>query len=234
MAAQSAIEKTQREILTIYELAEGFVTKYFPQEIEWCDQRPPFQDVSEQDFLREYAWVVLCSGFRFEVIDKKWEEILEAFYWFEPELIWSNHDQARAKALTIFKHIRKITAILTMAGRLAKDGFNSIRTPILTFNAKKRLEFLESLPYIGKVTRYHLARNLGFDYIKPDRHILRLAERFGVTPFELGQTIHQATGKRIGTIDVILWRYMEQEEGRKIPKNRSLDDFIGKKEEGEF
>ena len=42
-------------------------------------------------------------------------------------------------------------------------------------NAK--LEFLESLPWIGPVTRYHLAKNLGADEAKPDVHMERLARR---------------------------------------------------------
>jgi len=38
---------------------------------------------------------------------------------------------------------------------------------------------LRSFPYIGGVTAFHLAKNLGADLAKPDRHLSRLAAAQG-------------------------------------------------------
>jgi len=60
----------------------------------------------------------------------------------------------------------------------------------------------------GPITKYHLARNLGVDCVKPDRHLARLAERFGYgTPDAMCRAIQDELGGRLGTIDAVLWRY---------------------------
>jgi len=106
----------------------------------------------------------------------------------------------------VFNNHRKINAIVSTAQTICEEGWDSIKKKI----AQNPLEYLSTLSFIGPITKFHLARNLGFDFIKPDRHLMRLGERFGMNPFELCDLIHQETGRRLGTIDVILWRYCEQ------------------------
>ena len=72
--------------------------------------------------------------------------------------------------------------------------------------ANAKLEFLESLPWIGPVTRYHLAKNLGADEAKPDVHMERLARRDKTTTRTLCRRLARQTGYRVATIDSILWR----------------------------
>jgi len=68
------------------------------------------------------------------------------------------------------------------------------------------IEFCESLPWVGKITKFHLAKNLGADVAKPDVHLNRLAEPEGVTAQELCERLAQESGYRAATIDLILWR----------------------------
>ena len=72
--------------------------------------------------------------------------------------------------------------------------------------ASAKLEFLESLPWIGPVTRYHLAKNLGADEAKPDVHMERLARRDKTSTQALCRRLARRTGYRVATIDSILWR----------------------------
>ena len=72
--------------------------------------------------------------------------------------------------------------------------------------ASAKLEFLESMPWIGPVTRYHLAKNLGADEAKPDVHMERLARRDKTTTRTLCRRLALQTGYRVATIDSILWR----------------------------
>lgn len=71
-------------------------------------------------------------------------------------------------------------------------------------NAK--LDFLGTLPWVGPVTRHHLAKNLGADTAKPDVHLERLARRDKTTTQTLCRRLARLTGYRVATIDSILWR----------------------------
>lgn len=72
--------------------------------------------------------------------------------------------------------------------------------------AKDKLEFLERLPWIGPITKYHLAKNFGLDYCKPDRWLVRIATSYETTPEELCGRLAKETGDRIGTVDYVIWR----------------------------
>jgi len=75
-------------------------------------------------------------------------------------------------------------------------------------NINEQLEYLKSLPWIGDITKYHLARNLGLDVAKPDRHLMRLAKIFKYDDVQkMCQDVAERSKDRIGTVDVVLWRY---------------------------
>ena len=66
--------------------------------------------------------------------------------------------------------------------------------------------FCARMPWIGPVTKFHLAKNLGVDVAKPDVHLNRLAAAEGVTAQDLCKRLASETGYRAATIDLILWR----------------------------
>ncbi len=68
------------------------------------------------------------------------------------------------------------------------------------------LEWCGSLPWVGEVTKYHLAKNLGADVAKPDVHLERLAKAERTTTHELCARLSRESGLRAATIDSILWR----------------------------
>jgi hypothetical protein len=72
--------------------------------------------------------------------------------------------------------------------------------------APDQLAFLAALPWIGSVTKYHLAKNFGVDVAKPDVHLQRLADREGVTAQDLCTRLAAETALRVATVDTILWR----------------------------
>lgn len=192
--------------LELFNSAEKFCRENgFAREIEWCENRPTLNQMLDRDVLREYIWVVLNSGMRNAVIEAKWKQISEAFRFFDLKAILDDPDAVLRDALEIFGHYNKIDAIIQFAKQLWKHD--------LAFRRKVNedpLKTLVELPFIGPVTKYHLARNLGFDFIKPDRHLVRLADRYGMTAFELCNEIHKKTGRKLGVIDVILWRSCER------------------------
>ena len=68
------------------------------------------------------------------------------------------------------------------------------------------MAYLESIPWIGGITKYHLAKNLGFDCCKPDRHLVRISKEYNTSPEELCKRISEATGDRVATVDLVIWR----------------------------
>lgn len=193
----------------LFKEAEKFcLANGFGKEIEWCENRPPFNAVTAQVFLAEYAWVVYNSGMKNSVIAAKWEDLRRAFLWFDYKEICAYSDAVREKALNIFGNKAKVDAVIKMAKKMGSTPthFKYMKELI----QKDPLTELIKFPFIGPTTKYHLARNLGFDFIKPDRHLVRLAKKYNMSPEELCNQIHKETGRRLGVIDVILWRFCEQ------------------------
>jgi len=72
--------------------------------------------------------------------------------------------------------------------------------------AEDKVAFLQTLSWIGPVTKLHLAKNFGGDVAKPDVHLNRLAEAEGTTAQALCERLGAEAGYRASTIDLILWR----------------------------
>ncbi|TPG49278.1 hypothetical protein EAH89_21445 [Roseomonas nepalensis] len=83
-------------------------------------------------------------------------------------------------------------------------GFYALKRSIV----ERPMTELRLLPHIGEVTVWHLAKNLGFDVAKPDRHLVRMAHAHGFSdPHTFCAALAQATGERVRVIDLMLWRY---------------------------
>jgi hypothetical protein len=72
--------------------------------------------------------------------------------------------------------------------------------------APDKLAFCRTIPWIGGITCYHMAKNFGADVAKPDVHLQRLADREGVSAQALCERLARETGYRVATIDTVLWR----------------------------
>lgn len=72
--------------------------------------------------------------------------------------------------------------------------------------APDKVAWCESLPWVGGITKWHLAKNLGADVAKPDRWLVRLADISGETVANLCERLSRSSGDRIATVDVVLWR----------------------------
>jgi hypothetical protein len=72
--------------------------------------------------------------------------------------------------------------------------------------AADEVEFLATLPWVGPITKWHLAKNFGVGCVKPDRWLTRLATALGTDPDALCARLAAWSGDRVGTVDVVLWR----------------------------
>ncbi len=156
----------------------------YREEIDWCESLEPVSD--PDTFFSEYAWVVVNSGMKNQIARKIWQKVSKAL----------------SKGLPVssaFGHPGKAAAI-----QYVWDNKERLFGEYL--EAKNKLLFIESLPWIGKITKYHLAKNYGFDVAKPDRHLVRLAEKYGKKVDDLCRDLALITGDRIATVDLVLWR----------------------------
>jgi hypothetical protein len=176
----------------------------FADEIDWQDDLS-FDRMQERDFLREGAWVILSAGMRETVIRRKFEVLTPIFCeWKSACAIVSDRKRCRKKALSVFGHVPKIDAILELAHRVSEQGFEAVQARI----REEGVSYLKSFPYIGPVTAYHLAKNLGLDVVKADRHLVRFARATGYeTPDALCREIAAYVAEKLAVIDLVLWRY---------------------------
>ena len=183
---------------------EVVIASGFDAEVDW-QFHVDFSASSEQDFLREGAWVILSSGMRESVVREKFEAISEAFRGFSSAIeIVENYCLCRWNALRTFNHTKKIDAILSMAMRVAVDGFQAVKQSTKHYG----VDYLQSFDFIGPATSYHLAKNLGLNVSKPDRHLSRVAEAAGFDSVQhLCEEISIATGDPIAVVDLVIWRF---------------------------
>lgn len=199
-----------RGLLDYYQRAKSWVqASAFAEEMAW-QAEVASKDFGESDFLREYAWVILNSGFREAIIRKHFDFISLSFCdWQSAEDILENSRCCEMAASSVYKNASKLNAISITAKRISDLGFAQFKHRLLT----NFYEYARTLPFIGPITVFHLAKNLGIDAAKPDRHLIRIAERFGFEQVSvMCKAISEITGDRVSVTDIILWRFLEQKE----------------------
>lgn len=176
----------------------------FEEEIDW-QFMVDFESVDESDFLREASWVILSSGFRESVVRHKFPKISESFlYWKSAAAIVERQVFCRQKSLSIFANHQKIDAIIRLSKTVSATGFASVKSNIQSFGTT----FLQTFPYVGPITSYHLAKNLGLNVVKPDRHLARAASCAGIrSPHIMCEMIQAVVGDPISVVDIVIWRY---------------------------
>ena len=185
---------------------------YF-DDIEWA-RKLAYVKPDAEYILCEGSWVIVNSGFRAAVAKKLWPRLRAAFHEFELEKVTAD---CLPEALSVLRHERKMKAIVALADILRTEGVERILADA------KDPPRLTRLPYVGKVTCWHLAKVLGIDCVKPDVHLVRAAKAAGYdTPLALCEMLRDASGDCLTVVDTILWRYGEQQLKRQWPSWEEL------------
>ncbi|MDR0304251.1 MAG: hypothetical protein LBH98_05730 [Chitinispirillales bacterium] len=211
---------------TINDLKIGKIDKYLFAEIEekiknlqQDSDKDDFETIKEklknppilspEDFAFEAIYVILAGGFSQKTAKKKFNEI--RCY------IENNNNVSADKLFEIFHNKNKINAIVKIWNerKTFRQIFYSLKS------GDEKLNFLETLPHIGKITKNHLARNLGVSVVKYDIWIQRLGiALFGnieTAKFPLDENVkkycdkmfdnlQKETGSPIGYLDAVLWK----------------------------
>jgi hypothetical protein len=152
--------------------------------IDWSEQMADAADAD--DFAARAIYVICNSGMRATVARPVYERCLAAL-------------GRESSATAVFGHRGKATAIDQVWAERERL-YAGYRAAIV------KLDFLAGLPWIGPVTKHHLAKNLGADTAKPDVHLTRLANRDRTTVLSLCRRLARLSGYRVATVDTILWR----------------------------
>lgn len=156
----------------------------YGKEIDWQRSIKPVESL--QVFCDEATWVILNSGMKEQIARQIWNRIKMA--WAEGKTTGS-----------AFGHKGKVAAIDYIYA-------NGLRLMKEYKAADNKIEYLQTIPFIGKITCWHLAKNYGEDVVKPDRHLVRIANYYKTTPDDLCEKLSKETGEKKCVIDIILWR----------------------------
>ncbi|MER9769000.1 hypothetical protein NKJ09_23380 [Mesorhizobium sp. M0189] len=164
----------------------------FGDDISWSQNVKAPTDAD--DFALECIYVILNSGMKWKVCQGIWQRLRP-------------HIEEHGCVGETFRHPGK---------RSAMDKIWERRTAYFTeFRAAAHkgdaaaLEWCGTLPWIGPITKYHLAKNFGVDCAKPDRHLVRAAEAAGTDTHTLCKIISDQSGDRVATVDYVIWRACE-------------------------
>lgn len=176
----------------------------FQDEILW-QSHLRFDDLTESTFLREIAWVILTCGMKESIIRNRFGVFSNCFFnWSSAKKVIQNKGKCTRDALKIFNNTAKISAIINAASTIDRTGFAELKQKI----KDNSIQTLREFEYIGPVTVFHLAKNIGLPVAKPDRHLVRIAQ---MEKYQDVQTfcsdISKLSGDSISVVDIVFWRF---------------------------
>jgi hypothetical protein len=168
---------------------------------------------SPDEFASHCAYVILAGGFSQKTAKKIHAKIMNFL---------CENGADFDSLIQIFNNKNKINAIC----KIWNNRVDLCNGYYVLESLNDKLNFLQNLPHIGKITANHLARNLGEDVVKYDIWIQRLGcvfagKNLSIDNANLSPEIKSAcddmfahlcneTNLPRGYIDVVLWRGLQQ------------------------
>ena len=141
---------------------------------------------------------------RESVISRKFGKISDAFlHWTSGIAIDARKDCCRSAALAVFGHAGKLTPSYDLLRQLLpKDSVG------FAASLRKRSKLPTALFIHRPATSLHLAKNLGLNVVKPDRHLVRISSALGYqSPDDMCQQLSTVLGEKVCVIDIVFWRF---------------------------
>lgn len=171
---------------------------------------------SPDEFAYHCMYVILAGGFSQKTAKKIHQTIIDLI---------QRHGASFDILIKTFNNKNKINAIC----KIWENRHNFCNEYYTQKSLTDKLDYLQKLPHIGKITANHLARNLGEDVVKYDIWIQRLGCTFVNNP-KLSEKINNGnlctdiktacdnmfihlcneTKLPRGYIDVVLWKSLQQ------------------------
>ena len=193
-----------------FEKALIFTRKFYQKELDQISS-VKFEDLHPVHFFREVCWVIHATGFSAKAVGKFFERLMTAYGDFI-DLAQEDKNTVIERVRKVVNNPPKIIAVHQMAKNLTL-GLGTVGWEEYKNQNLSSPDLLKKLPYIGKITCFHLARNIGLlECVKPDLHLVRLAKHWGykdcLSMCEDIQKQHEETsGEKLplGIIDLAIW-----------------------------
>ncbi len=182
--------------------ALAFALEFYPEQLE-AFSKVKFEEVTPRHFFVEYAWVVHATGFSAKQVGKMMDRLIPLY---EDFVAFSKlEDTELSEVLAVCNNPQKVKAVRN-AAKLVRGGIDAFGWVKYRADHLSTPELLQKLPYVGPVTCFHLARNIGLlECVKPDLHLVRMAEHWGYEdPMEMCRAV-RPSGMPLGIVDLILW-----------------------------
>lgn len=169
------------------------VAEFDPEAMKKVETKSPPADAT--DFALRVSYVILNSGMRWTVAKDIWNRM-------KPSLIETG------EVGDTFGHPGKKKSInQVMSNR--SEYFEGFRMAWAN-GSDVVIEFCETLPYIGGITKFHLSKNLGVDVAKPDVWLERVAAKTGESVPGLCGRLSEGSGDSVSTVDYVIWKACQQ------------------------
>ncbi len=185
--------------------ALAFARAYYAEEMEQIGSVKS-DSVDPHFFFREYIWVVHATGFSAKAVGKFMPRLVDAYGSYD-QLAERTVQQAEERVKPVCNNPQKIRAIHT-ASILIRDGIRAYGWEKYRKEKLSSPALLAKLPYVGPVTSFHLGRNIGLlDCVKPDLHLVRLAELWGFKDcVEMCKSMQEIEPSLpLGIVDLVVW-----------------------------
>lgn len=181
-----------------------------------------FQDITDQDFIKQCAWAIYGAAFSYRTLAKHWDALQDAYLHWDVHKITAQPTTVRETALRSINNGRKANAILTIASCLEKRGWDEVKGTLQDLflydqqgnpiESAALIDWLDRLPNVGPVLATYIAKNIGVSAIKPDIWMIRLSKHLGYSPDKSGVDamaldFQLICGEKINVIDTVLWNW---------------------------
>lgn len=200
---KNLFEKIEKKIIDLHQDSDKDSFEIIKKNLT----NPPI--LNDEEFAFEVIYVILAGGFSQKTAKRIFGEICD--------YIKKRNEVSGKEIFQMFHNPNKTNAIAKVWNnrKFYREKFYSIKSD------SEKLEFLGTLPHIGKITKNHIARNLGISIVKYDIWIQRLGiSLFGTNEtaeFPLDENVkkycdkmfenlQKETNLPVGYLDAVLWK----------------------------
>lgn len=227
VSAHISIASERSDIAAIVKSIEQYIEYHAIPGIyqKWLDRyRIPPSDRDDAFLFEMLVQAMFSAGMSGEIVDNKMPQMKEIFDKWDVERIaqYTDDDIERRRVMhQVIGHRSKLKAIVTNARKVLtiRKNHGSFGKYLYSFNNDyDRLTgaLTNSFSWIKHVTVHDFLRNIGFETIKPDRHVTRWLTRMGFLSIqeaseEKVRSVASEVAKRIGIslprLDAIIYLF---------------------------
>lgn len=187
-----------------FEKARAFAERFYGDEVRRISS-VRLEDVTPGFFFQEYVWVVHATGFSAKAVGKFMSRLMAAYGRWD-RCGREKFPKVMSRVKPVCNNPQKAKAVHSTAARMVEELRDAHWDDWRAANLSD-VEKIGELPYVGKITRYHLGRNVGLlDCVKPDLHLVRMADHWGFKDCEsMCAAMRGDDDVPLGIVDLVVW-----------------------------